>query len=99
MYSDRQYWVYILASRPNGTLYTGVTNDLVRRIYEHKNDIFEGFTKRYGVQTIVRFERFDEINAAIRREKLIKRWRRAWKLQLIEQENPQWRNLYERAIA
>jgi putative endonuclease len=91
--------VYILASRRNGTLYTGVTNDLARRIYEHKSNAIEGFTKRYGVHTLVWFEPFDDINAAIRREKLIKRWRRSWKLELIERNNPQWLDLYERALA
>jgi putative endonuclease len=99
MYPDRRYYVYILASKRNGTLYTGVTDDLARRIYEHKNDVRDGFTKRYGVHILVWFEVFEDVNAAIQREKRIKNWRRAWKLQLIEQDNREWRDLYERAVA
>jgi len=85
----------MLASQRNGTLYTGVTNDLGRRVYEHRNDLVDGFTKTYGVHRLVWFEAHDFIEAAIRREKSIKRWRRAWKLALIEKDNPQWRDLYE----
>jgi putative endonuclease len=99
MYHDRRYYVYILASKRNGTLYTGVTDDLARRVYEHKNDLIEGFTKRYGVHILVWFEAHEDINAAIRREKLIKRWRRAWKLELIEKDNREWRDLYEKIAA
>ena len=87
--------VYILASKRNGTLYTGVTTDLPRRIWEHKNDVAEGFTKRYGVHTLVYCEFLSDIRAAIVREKQIKKWNRAWKLELIEQENPEWRDLAE----
>ncbi len=88
------YFVYILASQRNGTLYTGVTNDLVRRISEHKQDLAPGFTARYGVKTLVWWEAHDDIEQAILREKRIKRWRRAWKLTLIETANPGWRDLY-----
>jgi len=86
--------VYILASKKNGTLYTGVTNDLVRRVYEHKHNLIEGFTKKYNVHRLVYFETTEDINAAIHREKCIKRWKRAWKIELIEKNNPKWEDLY-----
>ncbi|HEY2754952.1 MAG TPA: GIY-YIG nuclease family protein [Pseudolabrys sp.] len=89
------YFVYLLASERNGTLYLGVTNDLVRRVYEHKNKIFRGFSQRYEVGRLVWFETYDDPVNAITREKDIKKWRRAWKLRLIEQSNPQWLDLYE----
>jgi putative endonuclease len=79
-----EYYVYILASKPRGTLYTGVTNDLVRRVYEHKNDFIEGFTKRYGVHFLVHYEQCKNVASVIRREKRLKKWNREWKLQLIE---------------
>ena len=88
------YFVYILASQRNGTLYTGVTNDLARRVSEHKQDLTPGFTTEHRVKTLVWFETHDSIESAITREKRIKRWRRAWKLELIERENPQWLDLY-----
>ncbi len=88
-------YVYILASKRNGTLYVGVTSDLVRRIWEHKNDSVDGFTKRYGVHKFVWYEEHGTIEDAIQREKNIKRWRREWKLDLIEQLNPNWRDLYD----
>jgi putative endonuclease len=88
------YWVYILASRIGGTLYIGVTNDLVRRIHEHRTGQAESFTKRYGVQRLVHFEQFDDIENAIRREKRLKSWNRAWKIRLIEESNPNWVDLY-----
>ena len=90
------YFVYILASRRNGTLYTGVTNDLDRRVYEHKNELTEGFTKRYGVHRLVWFETHGDIRDAIQREKLIKRWRRTWKLALIDAFNPEWEDVREK---
>jgi putative endonuclease len=93
------YYVYILASGRNGTLYIGVTNDLVRRVAEHKSGDAEGFTKKYGVNRLVWFEETSDINAAIQREKTMKRWRRAWKLSVIEEVNPQWRDLYEDLIS
>ncbi|HSV48375.1 MAG TPA: GIY-YIG nuclease family protein [Ramlibacter sp.] len=89
------YFVYLLASSWNGTLYVGVTNDLVRRIHEHKNDLVEGFTRRYGVHLLVWYASTESVEAAIEKEKQIKNWKRAWKFALIEKENPEWRDLYE----
>ena len=90
----KQPCVYILASSRNGTLYIGVTSDLVKRIWEHKNDATEGFTEKYAVHTLVWFEQHDTMESAISREKAIKKWERAWKLELIEKENPEWEDLY-----
>ena len=90
----REYYVYILASRRNGTLYIGVTNDLARRVYEHREGTADGFTKRYGVKLLVYVESFPDIRDAIAREKVLKKWRRAWKLKLIESSNSQWQDLY-----
>ena len=87
--------VYILASKRNGTLYTGVTSDLIQRIYQHKEKIYGGFTVKYDVNLLVYYEVHEDIYEAILREKRIKRWRRAWKLELIEKENPNWEDLYE----
>ncbi|MBX9903224.1 MAG: GIY-YIG nuclease family protein [Burkholderiales bacterium] len=87
--------VYLLASRRNGTLYIGVTSDIVKRIWEHKNDAVEGFTKRYGVHILVWCEAHETMESAITREKTIKGWKRRWKLELIEKENPQWIDLYD----
>ena len=89
------YWTYILSSKKNGTLYIGVTNDLSRRIFEHKNKSSEGFTKKYGVDKLVYAEEFTNINEAIFREKSLKKWNRKWKLRLIESINPTWSDLYE----
>jgi putative endonuclease len=89
------YWVYILASKPGGTLYVGVTNDLVRRTYEHRNGIAAGFTRRYGVKTLVYFEQYDDPAIAIQREKNIKHWSREWKIDLIVAANAEWRDLYD----
>ena len=88
------YYVYILASRRNGTLYTGVTNDIARRVHEHREGVAEGFTKRHGVTCLVYMEPHDRIEDAILREKRIKRWRRAWKCSLVERDNPEWADLY-----
>ena len=88
------YAVYILASKRNGTLYTGVTNNLLRRIWEHKNNIVEGVTKKYNVHLLVHYELFTDIRLALAREKEIKQWTRAWKTQLIEKDNPLWKDLY-----
>jgi putative endonuclease len=88
------YWVYILASAKHGTLYIGMTNDLVRRVYQHKNKLIKGFTSRYGVDRLVRFEGYDDPTSAIEREKELKRWRREWKINLSERENPDWSDLY-----
>ncbi len=92
----RTYYLYILASKRNGTLYVGVTNDLKRRIYEHKNNLFEGFTKKYKVHTLVYFESTSDVNTALQREKQLKTWKRKWKIQLIEQSNHEWQDLYEK---
>jgi putative endonuclease len=89
------YYVYILASRKHGTLYIGVTRDLVRRMYEHRNDLIPGFTSRYGVHRLVWFECYDDPTSAITREKELKKWRRDWKINLIERENPNWVDLYD----
>ncbi|MEH6952108.1 GIY-YIG nuclease family protein [Nitrobacter sp. NHB1] len=90
----RCFYVYILASRIGGTLYVGVTNDLLRRLAEHKSKIAESFTKTYGVDRLVYFECFDDIEQAIHREKRLKKWERLWKVQLIEKDNPNWDDLY-----
>ena len=90
-----QYSVYILASKRNGTLYIGMTNNLARRIWEHKHDVAEGFTKKYSVHRLVWYEIADNPQAAILREKQLKKWNRAWKLRLIEEKNPAWNDLYE----
>jgi putative endonuclease len=92
------YYVYMLASRPRGTLYIGVTGDLVRRVFEHRCGAVPGFTRRYGVTRLVWFEVIDDVRAAIQREKTLKHWLRAWKIALIERANPTWRDLYD-AIA
>ena len=90
----KQPCVYLLASKRNGTLYVGITSDLVKRIWEHKNGVVEGFTKRYGIHKLVWYELHETLHGAIAREKAIKEWQRQWKLQLIEKTNPQWRDLY-----
>ena len=87
-------WNYIITNRPNGTLYTGVTSNLARRVFEHREGLLEGFTKRYGLKRLVYYERYDDIRDAIQREKNIKHWPRAWKARLILDMNPQWRDLY-----
>jgi putative endonuclease len=92
------YWVYILASKPGGTLYVGVTNDLVRRIYEHRQGLADGFTKRYRVKSLVYFEPHETITTALQREKNIKHWSREWKIDLIVGHNPDWRDLYEEVV-
>ena len=89
------FFVYILASRKNGTLYTGITSNLSRRVWEHRTDSIEGFTKRYGVHSLVYYEVFVDPLSAIEREKRVKKWNRAWKIELIENFNPDWRDLYE----
>ena len=89
------YWVYILASAKHGTLYISVTNDLIRRVYQHKNKLIKGFTAHYDVVRLVWFEGHDNPTSAITREKELKKWRREWKVNLIERENPNWDDLYE----
>ncbi len=86
--------VYIMASKRNGTLYTGVTSNLVQRVWQHKNNLVEGFTERYGIHTLVWYEVHETMTSAITREKKIKNWKRIWKLALIEKTNPEWRDLY-----
>ena len=84
-----------MASKKNGTLYIGVTNDLIRRVWQHKNDVHEGFTKQYAVHRLVYFEPTNDVTAAIIREKRLKKWNRQWKINLIEKDNPNWDDLYE----
>jgi len=96
--NNKTYCVYILSSQRNGTLYIGVTNDLIRRVYEHKNNLIEGFTKKYNVHQLVHFEHTNDIDSAITREKQIKKWNRQWKLELIEKHNPEWKDLYEELV-
>ncbi|MBF0245069.1 MAG: GIY-YIG nuclease family protein [Planctomycetes bacterium] len=91
----KRFFVYILANKRNGTLYTGVTSDLEKRIYQHKEKLTEGFTRKYGVDQLVWFEECEGAESAILREKQIKKWRRSWKLKTIEEINPDWRDLYE----
>ena len=88
-------WVYMMTNRPNGTLYIGVTSDLSRRVYEHREGSIPGFTKRYGLKCLVWCERYDDIRAAIQREKTMKHWSRAWKVRLILESNPDWLDLYD----
>ena len=89
------YYTYIMASAPQGTLYIGMTNNLVRRVWEHKNHVVEGFTDKYEVTTLVWFEVHATAEAAITREKALKRYKRAWKIELVEAENPDWADLYD----
>ncbi len=95
MSSGRTYWVYVLASEIGGTLYVGVTNDLIRRVYEHREGAVEGFTQRYGVKDLIYFEAHDTAVSAIQREKNIKHWPSQWKIDLIAKDNPGWRDLYD----
>ncbi len=88
----------MMASRKNGTLYIGVTSDLKRRVFEHRNEIIDGFTKEYGVHGLVYFEEHNNINQAIKREKQLKKWRRIWKIELIEKQNKDWNDLYEKIL-
>jgi putative endonuclease len=94
MSKERIYWVHILASGLGGTLYIGVTSNLVKRVYEHRMKVVPGFTKEYGIYRLVFFEQHTDIEAAIRREKRLKKWNRAWKIRLIEEQNPNWDDLY-----
>lgn len=93
MTEDRQYYVYILTNKSNNVLYIGVTNDLIRRIFEHKNKLLEGFTKKYNLQKLVYYEATSNIESAINREKQLKNWHRDWKINLINQFNPDWKDL------
>jgi putative endonuclease len=91
----KQFYVYILSSKRNGTLYLGVTSNLVQRVWQHKNKIVKGFTEKYNVSNFVYFETHDSAESAITREKQIKKWNRTWKLRLIEEKNPEWIDLYD----
>lgn len=92
------YFVYIMASKKQGTLYVGVTNDVRKRAFEHKQGLGSKFTKQYGVNRLVYLESFDQIEFALQREKRMKRWKRAWKIELIERENPDWQDLYSNLL-
>ena len=98
MRREREYFVYILASKPYGTLYTGVTNDVLRRTYQHREGVTEGFTKRYGVKKLVYFESFATAAMAIHREKRMKKWPRQYKINLILANNPKWDDLFEKIV-
>ncbi|PWB38285.1 MAG: hypothetical protein C3F02_04750 [Parcubacteria group bacterium] len=91
---DQQYYVYILASRRNGTIYIGSTDDLEKRVYEHKDKLVKGFTERYNVDKLVYFEIYEHRDSSRWREKQIKKWNRGWKIKLIEKDNPYWKDLY-----
>jgi putative endonuclease len=93
-YNSKEYYVYILSSKRNGTLYIGVTSGLAKRVYEHKNNIIDGFTKKYNVHSLVYYEMMNDVECAIRREKQLKKWNRKWKINLIEKNNPYWEDLY-----
>ena len=95
---QKQFYVYILASQRNGTLYTGMTSDLVRRVWQHRNGEVEGFTKQYGVKRLVYYEIHQSAESAITREKQIKKWRRMWKLRIVEKNNPYWNDLYDKIV-
>ena len=94
----KQYYVYILASKRNGTLYIGVTSNLLKRVYEHKNNLVEGFTQKYNVHNLVYYESCNDVYSAIAREKRMKKWKRQWKIKAIEKLNPHWRDLYSEMV-
>jgi putative endonuclease len=94
----KQYFVYILASKKNGTLYIGVTSDLLGRVWQHKNKVVDGFTKKYDVNYLVYYEQTEDVRSALAREKQLKNWKRQWKIELIEKDNPEWRDLYDEMI-
>jgi putative endonuclease len=94
----KQYYVYMMASKKNGTLYIGMTNDLIKRVYQHKNNIIKGFSEKYSVHRLVYYETYRYFKDAINREKQLKRWKRAWKIRLIEQGNPNWEDLYPKLM-
>lgn len=91
---EKQFHVYIMANKKNGTIYIGVTSDLIKRVWQHKNNVVDGFTKNYGVHRLVYFEEHPNAESAIQREKSLKNWRRSWKIELIEKENSTWEDLY-----
>lgn len=96
--TDKNYYLYILAGKKNGTLYIGVTGDLIKRIYEHKQDIIDGFTKKYNVHDLVYYEVYQNVEEAILREKQMKKWNRKWKIRCIEEMNPEWKDLYNEIV-
>jgi putative endonuclease len=91
----KQYFVYILASKKNGTLYIGITSDLLGRVWQHKNKVVDGFTKKYDVSSLVYYEQTEDVRSALSREKQLKNWKRKWKIELIEKENPKWIDMYD----
>lgn len=93
------YYIYILASKRNGTLYIGVTSDLIKRVHQHKNGNHDSFTKKYNVNQLVYYEKIEDINSAINREKSLKTWHRKWKIELIEKKNPTWKDLYSEILS
>ncbi|GHT49455.1 nuclease [Endomicrobiia bacterium] len=92
---EKQYYVYVITNKPRGTLYIGVTSNIARRIYEHKNKMIDGFSKKYSLYKLVYCESCNDVNAAIKREKMLKKWNRIWKIELIEKINPNWNDLYK----
>jgi putative endonuclease len=94
----KNYYVYVLTNKPRGTLYIGMTNNLVRRGYEHRNGLIDGFTKKYNPKSLVYLEVFNRVEDAILREKRLKKWNRQWKIELIEKDNPDWTDLYEQLV-
>ena len=95
----KSYYLYILASEKRGTLYIGVTNNILKRVFEHKNGLVDGFTKKYGVHKLVYYEKTSDIMSAILREKRMKKWNRKWKIDLIEKKNPNWNDLYDAFVS
>jgi len=93
--TEKHYYVYIMANKRNGTIYTGVTNNLIRRVDEHRNDAFPGFAKRYQTHMLVYFEETSNIDSALNHEKRVKKWTRRWKIELIQATNPEWKDLWE----
>lgn len=91
----KQYFVYVLASKKNGTLYIGITSDLLGRVWQHKNKVVDGFTKKYDVSSLVYYEQTEDVRSALSREKQLKNWKRKWKIELIEKENPKWIDMYD----
>jgi putative endonuclease len=96
--NEKNYYVYILASKRNGTLYIGVTSNLIERVWEHKNNVVDGFTKKYSVHILVYFEQTENVQSALLREKQLKKWKREWKVKLIEEKNPEWKDLYDEIL-
>ena len=96
LFNVKQYYVYILANKRVGTLYVGVTSTLQKRVYEHRNNLVDGFTKKYNVHNLVYYEIHDDVTQAITREKQLKKWKRNWKLELIDKMNPEWSDLYDK---